>query len=224
MAGTALRNFMTRSYTNTGRAALESIGLSGDDFWKMGGDSMRSISDLKAMLDNRMNELHMGTQQQLQFWTKFAGQKMANQIMKIDPNEVREYKKEIEQGSDMAEKMNTVLSSTKEIWNQLTSAAHSFYINVGEKFLTVIQPVLIVAKNIVSVLSDNPIAGWATAIALNVAGFMGMLQVIKLFKPALGSIRQQMFDIRKISLDIRDIFHRTDADILKIDTKIKKDD
>ena len=83
LAGTALRNFMTRDVTSTAKNALKSIGLSSDDLWEAGGDKMRNISDLKEMIDTQMNSRGMSTQEQIAFWSKFAGQKIANQLVKI---------------------------------------------------------------------------------------------------------------------------------------------
>ena len=221
LAGTALRNFMTRSITSTGENALESIGLSGDSLWKFGGNTMRSFSDMKRMLDDTMKDRGMTTQDQLSFWSKFAGPKMANQLMKIDPDQVDEYEAKIEDGIDTQDEMNTILNSTKELWNEITSSIGNFFVNVGSKFLIIINPLLQVVKILTSVFSSDGILGGIMSQLFGWLGAGGLVTAIvaagaALFNtvgPSVASIFHKAEGIRGIGKDIEEEVGRTAATI-----------
>jgi TP901 family phage tail tape measure protein len=192
LAGTALRNFMTRDITSTGKNALESIGITPDDFWKAGGNQMRNISELKQIIDERMQTLGMSRQEQLSFWSKFAGQKMANQLMKIDPSEVEKYQEQIEKGADVENEMNTILTSTKELWNEITAAGENFVVNVGSKILAVVNPIFQVVKGIVSGIGSipylNDILGVLGAGGLLVGVSAGAMALFNVLGPSIASL------------------------------------
>jgi TP901 family phage tail tape measure protein len=221
LAGTALRNFMTRSITSTGENALESIGLSGDSLWKFGGNTMRSFSDMKRMLDDTMKDRGMTTQDQLSFWSKFAGPKMANQLMKIDPDQVDEYEAKIEDGINTQDEMNTILNSTKELWNEITSSIGNFFVNVGSKFLIIINPLLQVVKILTSVFSSDGILGGIMSQLFGWLGAGGLVTAIvaagaALFNtvgPSVASIFHKAEGIRGIGKDIEEEVGRTAATI-----------
>ena len=221
LAGTALRNFMTRSITSTGENALESIGLSGDSLWKFGGNTMRSFSDMKRMLDDTMKDRGMTTQDQLSFWSKFAGPKMANQLMKIDPDQVDEYEAKIEDGINTQDEMNTILNSTKELWNEITSSIGNFFVNVGSKFLIIINPLLQVVKILTSVFSGDGILGGIMSQLFGWLGAGGLVTAIvaagaALFNtigPSVASIFHKAEGIRGIGKDIEEEVGRTAATI-----------
>ena len=206
MAGTALRNFMTRSITSTGENALESIGLSGDSLWKFGGDKMRSFSDMKRMLDDTMKERGMTTQDQLGFWAKFAGPKMANQLMKIDPDQVEEYEEKISNGVDVTEQMNTILTSTKELWNEIISAVTNFAVNVGSKFLMIINPVLQGVRTIMGFFSGNSVLselfGWITSGVMVSLLVGGASALFNLLMPSLASLHKKGLGLKGVVKDI----------------------
>ena len=86
MSGTALRAFFTKpaSQDTSVVDALGSIGLSPEDLWEDGGNSMKKVSEQISIIKRRMDALHLSTMDQVELWGKIVGPKMGQQMMKLD--------------------------------------------------------------------------------------------------------------------------------------------
>jgi len=195
VAGTALRAFLTRPAAQATPAVdmLGAIGLKPGDLWSKDGNQAKPISEQIQLINDSMDAYELSQMQRIEFWSKMVGPKMANQIMKIDPKAVDPFREKIAEGIDVEERINKILESATEKWNQLKEAFKVGLINVGNNLLVAVKPILDALTWFFKAVGDNPFLGWITTIVLLGGAFLGLVVATKLF---VGVLRYAITALR----------------------------
>lgn len=184
MAGTALRAFLNKpaSQDKTVTEGLDMIGLTPDALWDKSGEKMLPISDQLALIKSHMRDLSKF--EQIDVWGKIVGPKMGQQMMKIDPSDIKKQVSKIEGDMNMDNIFDKSVDNLASSWESFTKQMDVNMVGVGERFAAYIQPPLDLLTQFMAFL-DNP--------ATNSAVFIGMFVLIKEgIKAALGFAKQLM--------------------------------
>lgn len=156
MSGTALRAFFTKpaSQDTSVTDALASIGLSPEDLWEDGGESMKKVSDQVGIIKNRMDTLNMSTMDQVELWGKIVGPKMGQQMMKLDSSSIKDLTRDIQSASSAEELATQTLHTYTQKLAEMSEQGSLAYREFGEKVAMFLSPVVDVITKILGVLSD----------------------------------------------------------------------
>ena len=203
MAGTALRAFLTKpaSQDKTVTEGLGAIGLSPEDLWEDGGESMKDISDQIELIQHQMDKLNLSTMDQLEIWGKIVGPKMGQQMMKLDADKIDELKSNIQEASSAEELATSTLNTYTQKVNEMGQIGSGIFRQLGSNIVMWLNPVLEVINKILSLL-NNPIGG--------IAIFSGMIAILSrgiqaaygMITTVVGQVRTA---IREIQLGIQSL-------------------
>ena len=157
MAGTALRAFFTKpaSQDTSVKDAFASIGLSADDLWKDGGNQMRKVSEQIQIIHDAMNKKNLSTLDQIEVWGKIVGNKMGQQMMKLDENAIRNVTEKIEESTNATELVNNAMRNYASEVTALGEQAQVVWRNFGQAALIVFEPLVKGAKLLMEILSGQ---------------------------------------------------------------------
>lgn len=213
MAGTALRAFIAAGQKDTAQRALARIGLNVTDLWDKDGQTMLSISEMKDVLDNALEERGYSKQEKLEFYSDFAGYKQANQIMKIDTSEVAKYKESIANAWDLGTKLNTILGTVKGNLDRIWQIATNFMTKVGSKLLTLMGAILTPIRIALELFTKIPFADTAVSVGMLFVGFKTGLMLFNKLVPALGGFMSGLKNVKKESFSFNQIWKDTKKEI-----------
>ena len=195
IAGTSLRAFLSAPQKDTGQRALGRIGLSVDDLW-YDEDTMFSISQIKDIIDSAMEKKGYSKQEQLEFYSDFVGYKQANQIMKINTKEVEDYKKGMQDTWDLQKKIDTILGTTQEHWNQIVQIATNFLTKTGTVFLDFLNPLLWGVREVLNIVTNIPFFDTIFGGGLFLITIRGILALFNKLLPKAVQFSQRMLNAR----------------------------
>ena len=213
MAGTALRAFVAAGQKDTAQRALARIGLNVTDLWDKDGQTMLSISEMKDVLDNALEERGYSKQEKLEFYSDFAGYKQANQIMKIDTSEVAKYKESIANAWDLGTKLNTILGTVKGNLDRIWQIATNFMTKVGSKLVTIMGAILTPIRIALELFTKIPFADTAVSVGMLFVGFKTGLMLFNKLVPALGGFMSGLKNVKKESFSFNQIWKDTKKEI-----------
>lgn len=175
MAGTALRAFFTKpaSQDESVTNALSTIGLSPENLWEDGGESMKSVSDQVGIIQRRMEALNMSTMDQVELWGKIVGPKMGQQMMKLDSATIKDITRDIQNAKSAEELSAQTLYTYTQKLSQMQQQGEVAFRGIGEKAVVFLNPVVDVINAILGLLS-NPVintTAFATMGSLMAHGF-----------------------------------------------------
>lgn len=181
VAGISLRSFLSyiiREMPKT-KKALDELGLTFDDFWvkteKGQRIRLKPIEDIiltirQAALSKGINyeELprvlsQIGEPRQVQQYIKLFP---TDQELKTGKWSLHDFNIEMQKSYDLQGRLDKVLSSTGERWNQFTSSIQVLGINLGETILPVLGNLLDIGKRITDTFASNRFAVSALSGAL----------------------------------------------------------
>ena len=207
MAGTALRAFVAAGQKDQAQRALARIGLNVSDLWDESGEAMLPISEMKEVLDSALEARGYSKQEKLEFYADFAGYKQANQIMKIDTSEVKEYKETIAQAWDLGKKLETILGTTHNNIQTLYQTTKNFLTKVGKTVLPIINAIVIPLKWGVKLLDAMPFSENIVGILAATFGIKALLLLINRVVPTLASMYTNFAGAEKKAKGIRGYIH-----------------
>ena len=173
VAGISLRSFLSyiiREMPKT-KKALDELGLTFDDFWvkteKGQRIRLKPIEDIiltirQAALSKGINyeELprvlsQIGEPRQVQQYIKLFP---TDQELKTGKWSLHDFNIEMQKSYDLQGRLDKVLSSTGERWNQFTSSIQVLGINLGETILPVLGNLLDIGKRITDTFASSRFA------------------------------------------------------------------
>lgn len=172
MAGTALRAFGTKptSQEKGVQDALAEIGLTAEDLWENGGNEMKPISEQIGLIHDAMEELKISTMDQIEIWGKIVGNKMGQQMMKLDADDIREVKRTMREAESTGAAANKTMSNFSGHLSEAEQQAQVLWRNFGELSATALDPAVQGATELMKIL-DNPLASLGIGI-----GVLGVLK------------------------------------------------
>lgn len=170
MAGTALRAFLTKpaSQDKSVVEGLGAIGLSPEDLWENGGESMKDISDQIELIQRQMDRLHLSTMDQLEIWGKIVGPKMGQQMMKLEADKIDSLTEDIQSAASAEELATSTLYTYNQRVSEMGEIGSGVFRQLGANIVMWLNPVLEVINKILS-LFNNQYGGlflFGTAVAI----------------------------------------------------------
>lgn len=198
MAGTALRAFFTKpaSQDKMVTAGLEAIGLTPEDLWEDGGESMKEVSDQIAIIQGQMDKLNLSTMDQVEIWGKIVGAKMGQQMMKLDSSTIKDLTRDI-QGAQSAEALSaqTLQTYTQKI-SEFQQQGEIAFREFGEKVVRILTPIVEIGNWIMQFFS-NPIANIGLFIGLGALFGQGLSRAWTMLKAVYGEVRNVINEARQ---------------------------
>ena len=188
MAGTALRAFIAAGQKDQAQRALKRIGLEPADLWDNTGEAMLPISEMKAILDDALETRGYSQQEKLEFYADFAGYKQANQIMKINVDEVQNYKENISQAWDLGTKLETILGTVHSNIQIISQTVKNFMTRVGNTMLPILNAVLQPIKWVVQLIDAMPFSEQIVGMGLTFLALKGLFVGVNRVVPAIASL------------------------------------
>lgn len=198
MAGTALRAFFTKpaSQDESVKGAFETLGLQAEDLWKNNGQEMRKVSEQIQIIHDAMNKRHMSTLDQIEIWGKIVGNKMGQQMMKLDEGNIREVTQEIQESENATKLAHESMQNFASDLATLQQQGAAMWREFGNSALTVFRPIISGLKVIAGLLSPTSTSG--TIFGQLLAG--GIIIVISQVIARLGTAWRL---IRNIASELR---------------------
>ena len=213
MAGTALRAFIAAGQKDKAQRTLARVGLDVSDLWTENGDVMLPISEMKSVLDEALEARGYSKQEKLEFYSDFAGYKQANQIMKIDVEEVQQYKSSIAQAWDLGRKLEEILGTVHSNIQIIAQTTKNFLTRVGQTALPYINAILQPIKWTIQLIDKIPFSENIVGIGLAFLSFKGALLLINRVVPAVASLYSRFKGAEKHADNIRGSFHNLLNDV-----------
>ena len=169
MAGTALRAFFTKpaSQDKSVTAGLERIGLTPDDLWEDGGESMKKVSDQIGIIKRQMDSLNLSTMDQVEIWGKIVGPKMGQQMMKLDATAIKDLTRDIESAQSAEDLATRTLHTYTQRLSEMQQQGELAFRNIGEKLIPPLTVALDIITKILGVLS-HPVGSFAAFATIGV--------------------------------------------------------
>lgn len=202
LAGTSLRAFVSAGQKDTAQRALGRIGLSVSDLWE-NDETMMSITDMKDVLDEAMDAKGYTKQERLEFYSDFAGYKQANQIMKINTDQARDYKEEINDAWSLGDKLQHILGSTQANLQSIFQTSVNFLTKVGQNALTLVSPLIWAAKTILDVVTNIPFMDKIFSFGLILVGARAISTIFNRIVPSIAQMTSGMGNFKKFVKDTK---------------------
>lgn len=198
MAGTALRAFFTKpaSQDESVKGAFETLGLQAEDLWKNNGQQMRKVSEQIQIIHDAMSKKHMSTLDQIELWGKIVGNKMGQQMMKLDESNIREVTQEIQESENATKLAHESMQNFASDLATLQQQGAAMWREFGNAALTVFRPIVSGLKVIAGLLNPGSTSG--TIFGQLLAG--GIIVVISQVIARLGTAWRL---IRNIASELR---------------------
>lgn len=197
MAGTALRAFLTKpaSQDHSVTEGLGAIGLSPEDLWEDGGESMKDISEQIGLIQRQMDKLNLSTMDQLEIWGKIVGPKMGQQMMKLESDKIKDLTADIQEASSAEQLASSTLNTYNQKVAEMGEIGSGIFRQLGSNIVMWLNPVLEVINKILS-LFNNPggglllFGGTIAVVSRGLRAAYGMITSI------VGQIRAAFTEIR----------------------------
>lgn len=185
MAGTALRAFFTKpaSQDESVKGAFETLGLQAEDLWKNNGQEMRKVSEQIQIIHDAMNKKHMSTLDQIETWGKIVGNKMGQQMMKLDESNIRQVTQEIQESENATKLAHESMQNFASDLATLEQRGQAMWRSFGQAALTVFRPIVEGLKAITALISPDTTSG--TIFSQLIAG--GIIIIISQVIARLGT-------------------------------------
>ena len=199
IAGTALRAFITKpaSQDKTVKDALEELGLDAYSLWEKdeeNGWQMRPIAEQIGMITKAMDKQHMTNLDRIEVWGDIVGNKMGQQMLKLDENKIKEVTKQIDHQRNLDEIYQGTLTNFASQVERLNQVFQSIYRNLGSGFASSLT---LIVQGVADVLDFiNGIANGALikfiAPILGPLGLAGLAKGLRDAIQVLGALRENI--------------------------------
>ena len=180
MAGTALRAFFTKpaSQDESVKGAFETLGLQAEDLWRNNGQEMRKVSEQIQLIHDAMNKKHMSTLDQIEIWGKIVGNKMGQQMMKLDESNIREVTQEIQESENATKLAHESMQNFASDLATLEQRGQAMWRSFGQTALSVFKPIIDGLKLITSLIAPETTGGTIFGQIVNAGIVIVIMQVI----------------------------------------------
>ena len=196
IAGTALRAFFNKPATQDSSVvdALASIKLKPEYLWEDDEETMKPVSEQIALIKGQMDKLGVSTMDRLQIWSKIVGGKMGQQMMKLDSDDIKELKKDIQAADDSTSLATRSMQTYQANVKELGEAGALLQRNVGGHLVQIVNPFLDLITKVTEFL-NNDFLSWP--LAAGIIAFIGMagkkaMSVISALKAEISTLFRGM--------------------------------
>lgn len=200
MAGTALRAFFTKpaSQDESVKGAFETLGLQAEDLWTNNGQEMRKVSEQIQIIHDAMNKRHMSTLDQIEIWGKIVGNKMGQQMMKLDESNIRQVTQEIQESENATKLAHESMQNFASDLATLEQRGQAMWRSFGQTALSVFKPIIDGLKLITSLISPESTGGTIFGQIVNAGIIVIIMQVIGRLGTAWRLIKSIGAELRRM--------------------------
>lgn len=147
IAGTALRAFITKPASQDQKVsdALARLGLDAYSLWEKDpeqGWHMKPIAEQIGMITKAMNDNHLTNLDRIEVWGDIVGNKMGQQMLKLDENRIKETTKDIEHQRNLEDIYQGTLTNFASQIERLNQILQAIYRNLGSGFAATLTGVV----------------------------------------------------------------------------------
>jgi TP901 family phage tail tape measure protein len=190
-AGIALRSFMVYILREMPKSkkALNELGMTFDDFWVRANNGTRvrlkPLQDIIMMMTQAGKARGLGRADMMRVLAQFGEPRQMQQYIKLFPTDqelqqgtwlLANFNTEMQKTYDMQTRLSNVLNSTKEKFNQFSSALQVMEISVGEGLLPSLSMLLDFGKGVALAIGNSKLA--ANGLALVLTGLAGSAAIL----------------------------------------------
>lgn len=188
IAGTALRAFFNKPATQDSSVtdALASIKLKPEYLWEDDEETMKPVSDQIEIITKQMDKLGVSTMDRLQIWSKIVGGKMGQQMMKLESDDIKELKKDIQAADDATSLASNSMKTYEANLKALGESGAVMERNVGRNLVFFANPILELLVKIVEFGNQDFMS---LPISFSILGFLAA--TIRRIKSAFNVIRSE---------------------------------
>lgn len=200
-AGIAIRSFMNYLLREMPKSkkALDELGMTFDDFWikTAAGQKLRlkPLQDIIMMITEASQGKGMGRGDLMRVLAQFGEPRQMQQYIKLFPTAeelqngtwlLSQFNSEMKNTYDMQARLQTVLSSSQEKWNQMMSGLQVMEISIAEGLLPTMGTLSDTVKGVSMAIANNKILAGGLAAALSTLALAAGILVLAWGKGAVG--------------------------------------
>lgn len=196
IAGTALRAFITKPASQDQKVsdALAKLGLDAYSLWEKDpeqGWHMKPIAEQIGMITKAMNDNHLTNLDRIEVWGDIVGNKMGQQMLKLDENRIKETTKDIEHQRNLEDIYQGTLTNFASQVERLNQIFQAIYRNVGSGFASMLTGIVQGFADVLEFINSigNGVLFKAIAPILGPLGLYGLAKGLKDFVELLGMLK-----------------------------------
>lgn len=222
IAGTALRAFITKpaSQDKTVKDALAELGLDAYSLWEKddeNGWQMRPIAEQIGMITKAMDKQHMTNLDRIEVWGDIVGNKMGQQMLKLDENKIKDVTKQIDHQRNLDEIYQGTLTNFASQVERLNQVLQSIYRNIGSGFANSLTGIVEGAATILDWINNfgNGLIPKLIAPILGPLGLYGLAKGLQDFLHVLQALRENIAISANTPLEDQDIWQTSNGVVAK---------
>lgn len=199
IAGTALRAFITKpaSQDKTVKDALAELGLDAYSLWEKdeeNGWQMKPIAEQIGMITKAMDKQHMTNLDRIEVWGDIVGNKMGQQMLKLDENRIKEVTKQIDHQRNLDEIYQGTLTNFASQVERLNQVFQSMYRNLGSGFASSLTGIVQHVADLLDFINGfgNGVLIKILAPILGTYGLMGLAKGLRDVVEIINMLRQNI--------------------------------
>ena len=213
IAGTALRAFITKpaSQDATVKNALAELGLDAYSLWEKdeeNGWQMKPIAEQIGLITDAMDKQHMTNLDRIEVWGDIVGNKMGQQMLKLDENKIKDVTNDIEHQRNLEEIYQGTLTNFASQVERLNQVFQSIYRNLGSGFATNLTSIVQGAADILEVINGflNGEVFKIIATVVGPLGLAGLAKGLQDFGIVLGALKDNIKRSSKESIGSQELW------------------
>ena len=222
IAGTALRAFITKpaSQDKTVKDALAELGLDAYSLWEKddeNGWQMRPIAEQIGMITKAMDKQHMTNLDRIEVWGDIVGNKMGQQMLKLDENKIKDVTKQIDHQRNLDEIYQGTLTNFASQVERLNQVLQSIYRNIGSGFANSLTGIVEGAATILDWINNfaNGLIPKLITPILGPLGLYGLAKGLQDFLHVLQALRENIAISANTPLEDQDIWQTSNGVVAK---------
>ena len=222
IAGTALRAFITKPASQDQKVsdALAKLGLDAYSLWEKDpeqGWHMKPIAEQIGMITKAMNDNHLTNLDRIEVWGDIVGNKMGQQMLKLDENRIKETTKDIEHQRNLEDIYQGTLTTFASQVERLNQIFQAIYRNIGSGFASSLTGIVEGVANILEFINNlgNGVLFKLIAPILGPLGLYGLAKGLTDFVHVLQALRENIAISANTPLEDQDIWQTANGVVAK---------
>ena len=222
IAGTALRAFITKPASQDQKVsdALAKLGLDAYSLWEKDpeqGWHMKPIAEQIGMITKAMNDNHLTNLDRIEVWGDIVGNKMGQQMLKLDENRIKETTKDIEHQRNLENIYQGTLTTFASQVERLNQIFQAIYRNIGSGFASSLTGIVEGVANILEFINNlgNGVLFKLIAPILGPLGLYGLAKGLTDFVHVLQALRENIAISANTPLEDQDIWQTANGVVAK---------
>ena len=213
IAGTALRAFITKPASQDQKVsdALARLGLDAYSLWEKDpeqGWHMKPIAEQIGMITKAMDKNHLTNLDRIEVWGDIVGNKMGQQMLKLDEGRIKETTRDIEHQRNLEEIYQGTLTNFASQVERLNQIFQAIYRNFGSQFASTLTPIVEFLANVAEFINgiNNGMLIKLFASVVGPLGLAGLAKGLRDFLQVLGALKANITRSSEESLGSQDLW------------------